>query len=139
ESCAGGLYELRALFVLLGLCWVRSRPALTRPIPSRRLIGIGASPAIVDLDIAPLNPAEIFQTLPQRRHIGLRLPIAFRVSYQHANSVHACALLSACGDGQATAPPSSETKRRRDPRKISHRPYPPCHGRPSRRQSCKRR
>jgi T5SS/PEP-CTERM-associated repeat protein/autotransporter-associated beta strand protein len=53
---------------------------------------------VYEPNIASLNPAEIFQALPQRRHISLCLPIAFRISHQHADSLNSCALLCPCRD-----------------------------------------
>src|SRR4029453_6786752 len=59
------------------------------------LVGIAPSPTIVDLDIASLNPAKVFEASPQRRNIGLSLRIALGVSHEHANAPHPLSLLRA--------------------------------------------
>jgi hypothetical protein len=60
------------------------------------LVGIAASPTIVGLDIAPLDPAEVVKALAQRCDIGLRLQIALWVPHQRADPPQARALLCIC-------------------------------------------
>jgi hypothetical protein len=60
---------------------------------SASLVGIAAGPTIVDLDVAPFNPAQALQALQQRRDIGLSLRIALGVSHEHADAPHPLGLL----------------------------------------------
>src|SRR5262249_55994371 len=52
------------------------------------LVGIVASPTIVDLDIASFNPAQVLEALQQRGDIGLSLRITLGVSHEHADAPH---------------------------------------------------
>src|SRR5262249_59707230 len=55
--------------------------------------GLGTAPAIVDAYVAARCPTQFFKCLPERRHIGLRIPIVFGKGRQHADAPHPFALL----------------------------------------------
>src|SRR6516165_4486169 len=48
--------------------------------------GLGTAPAIVDAYVAALCPTQFFKCLPERRHIGLRIPIVLGKGRQHAHA-----------------------------------------------------
>jgi hypothetical protein len=59
---------------------------------------IAATKAIVDPNIAILNPIELLKSLPQRRHDGLAFGI-FRTERQKGSDMpHPLALLPMCGE-----------------------------------------
>src|SRR5262249_40540286 len=55
---------------------------------SASLVGIAAGPAIVDLDIASFNPAQVLQAFQQRCDIGLSFRISLGVSHEDADAPH---------------------------------------------------
>src|SRR5215470_9112908 len=55
--------------------------------------GLGTAPAIVDAYVAARCPTQFFKCLPERRHIGLRIPIVFGKGRQHAHAPRLVALL----------------------------------------------
>src|SRR5262249_43018421 len=59
------------------------------------LVGIAASPTIVDLDIASFNPTQVLEASQQRCDIGLGLRITLGVSHEHADAPHPLSLLRA--------------------------------------------
>src|SRR5262249_46556806 len=59
-------------------------------------IDVRSGKANIDLDIAPLLPAQPMQFLPERRYLSLRSRIALGISHQHADAPHPLALLRAC-------------------------------------------
>src|SRR5262249_46066066 len=58
-------------------------------------ISVACEPAIFNLDIAALGPAELAEAFPKRGNAGLSFRIAFRKRRQHADSPHSLALLRA--------------------------------------------
>src|SRR5215467_8959635 len=48
--------------------------------------GLGTAPAIVDAYVAARCPTQFFKCLPERRHIGLRIPIVLGKGRQHAHA-----------------------------------------------------
>src|SRR5262249_48948127 len=58
-------------------------------------ISVACEPAIFNLDIAALGPAELAEAFPKRSNAGLSFRIAFRKRRQHADSPHSLALLRA--------------------------------------------
>src|SRR5215470_8726779 len=47
--------------------------------------GVGASPAIIDADVAAVTPAELFERLPERHQIGLYFRIILDERVEHAD------------------------------------------------------
>jgi hypothetical protein len=65
---------------------------------SANAVGIARRKAIVDLHVAAIGPAQLFQRLLKRRDAGLRVHIArvHACAYEHADAAHA--LLRARGE-----------------------------------------
>src|SRR5262249_3660315 len=57
------------------------------------LLGIAASPTIVDLDIASFNPAQALEASQQRCDIRLSLRIPLGVPHEHADAPHPLGLM----------------------------------------------
>src|SRR5262249_22836998 len=57
------------------------------------LVGITASPTIVDPDIASSDPAQVWEALQQRCDIALSWRIPLGVSHEHADAPHPLGLL----------------------------------------------
>jgi hypothetical protein len=66
-------------------------------LPCKRLgqVGVAACPAIIEPDIAALNPAEFVELLPQRRNTCSRFRIILVRHHQHADPTHPVRLLRA--------------------------------------------
>ena len=68
-------------------------------------LGIAAAPAILDLQVAALGPAQLLQALLKRSDAGLSYQIICRRAYQDTNASHPLGLLRArrerTGDGCA--------------------------------------
>src|SRR5262245_13103457 len=57
--------------------------------------GLGTAPAIVDAYVAARGPTQFFKCLPERRRIGLRIPIVLGKGRQYAHAPHTLGLLRA--------------------------------------------
>jgi len=51
-------------------------------------LGIGCSPAIVDPDVAVLDPAQALKFLPQRQYVALSIGIAFGKTHNDSYASH---------------------------------------------------
>ena len=51
-------------------------------------IGVAEAPLKIDLNIAANDPAELLETLLERRGAKLSFRIVFRVKHQHADAPH---------------------------------------------------
>jgi hypothetical protein len=60
---------------------------------------VGRRPASVDPDIAALRPAELLESLAERRDKGLSFRVALGICHQHVDPPHPLRLLRACGEG----------------------------------------
>ena len=58
-------------------------------------LGIAAAPAILDLQVAALGPAQLLQALLKRSDAGLSYQIICRRAYQDTNASHPLGLLRA--------------------------------------------
>jgi len=56
---------------------------------------LAGEPAIFNLDVAALGPAQLGEPLPERGNTGLSFRIAFRKVHQHADPPHPLRLLRA--------------------------------------------
>src|SRR5215471_2471067 len=78
--------------------------------------GLGTAPAIVDAYVAARGPTQFFKCLPERRRIGLRIPIVLGKGHQYAHAPHPLGLLRACRE----RPRRSSATEQRDELASSH-------------------
>src|SRR3984893_8451597 len=69
------------------------------PRKSLHQLHVGRRPPSVDPDIAVLRPAELLESLAERRDKGRPLRVALGICHQHVDPPHPLRLLSACGEG----------------------------------------
>ena len=60
-----------------------------------RLVGIGASPAGINPDVAPFGPTQFLKPLPECRSAGVSFRVAFAISQQQTDVPHPLRLLRA--------------------------------------------
>src|SRR5262245_14733348 len=78
--------------------------------------GLGTAPTIVDAYVAARGPTQFFKCLPERRRIGLRIPIVLGKGRQYAHAPHTLGLLRA----RRERPRRSRAAEKRDERAASH-------------------
>src|SRR5262245_54377936 len=71
------------------------------------------SPAILDREVASLDPSQLPQAVFERGHARLCLRVAGDKTHQHADAPHPLALLPRATSGNATAPPRRVRNSRR--------------------------
>src|SRR5262249_41844676 len=81
-----------------------------------RIVNIASAPAVLDLNVVPDSPAQLLQSLQERRVAGLRLRIVRGVGHEHADAPHPLTLLRA----RRERPAGRSTAKQRDERAAVH-------------------